>query len=371
MPKGRARRVGGAPAASTDTEYDFEYEITMPNEDNGFDNTGTKLPSYDENAAFAKSVTAKIEEVVANGEVAELIQNATLLANMTGVNTTTTEVAVSSEGAGVNFVGLPTGNGEAIELLVSTSGSVYHDVDYNAVNNGGDHPVAGAVVHLRESGSGAIAGSSTTDESGRWTVAMLKPDTVYTASLVMPAPVAPIDGGYFWKHPNIDTPVEFVAPSRASGVVELSCEQWTTAAGYVGEGSDAESSHSGLLNVSLDITSRGYSSRTATDADGKWVATVPVGAWSVAVDKTTLPFPQPYNGAAVVGNDVYSNKGGGAAGAGAIIVAVFPRFGIVGGELLEEFRELAASGNVTVTRTVPLAGASVVVTDSAGRECCN
>ena len=368
--KGRARRGNVDAAATADsasTEYDFEYEVTMPNEDNGFDNNGTKLPSYTENLEFAKSVTAEIEQVVANGEVVELINNATRLANITEINITTTEVAVSSEDAGVKFVGLPTGDGGAIALLTSTSGSVYHDVDFNAVNNDGDRPVEGAVVNIRKSGSDTIIGSSKSDESGRWTVAMLQPDTAYTASVVMPVVVASVDGTYFWKHPHSGSPVEFASSVSSEVIVDLACEQWTAAAGYVGEGSNADSNHVGIFNVSLDVTSRGYSGRSITGLDGKWVANVPFGgAWSVAVDKTTLPFPQPYNGAAVVGNDRYSSKGSGTAGAG--LVVVFPRYGIVGGELREEFRELNAFGNETITRVNPLAGASVLVTDSTGRK---
>lgn len=373
-----------AAAKGAATEYDFEYEITMPNEDNGFDDDGNKLKSYDENAAFAESVTAEIEEMVGSNELAELLANASSVANVTDVVVSTTQIRVSSASAGIEFAGVPSADGAGIVLKTYATGVVYEDSDMNGVysdnDDSADAAITGATIQIREvgvEGGDVFMETIQTDDVGGWSLLAFNAGSVYEASVVLESIVD--DGGtrrnrkandgsvFFWKCPS----VKFLASSSEVELVSLGCEQWTTIAGYIGTATNASSEQEGIADVVVYLTGRGVDGSATTGIDGKWSSDVPAGgAWSVEVDVSTLPFPQPYAGEAVVGSAVVSSDEAladdvhrGASG----IVAVFPPFGMVGGLLTEEFSERDGDG-VGVTQTSPLQGAYVVVTDGTGKE---
>ena len=288
------------------SEYEIQYELTPPNEGSAYDETGATTAAYAENLQFAQTSVQKLKDATLNGQVATI-------ANEYGGD----DIAEVGVVASFSIDSPSTGDKLKAELSddgslttrITVSGSVFEDVNGNGVfDNNIDGELANVSVTVTNSSGTAIATTST-DAEGAWSVPGLAQATYFVGlnTSDLPAPSA-----YYWKSIGDAIPFQANGDDSGSDASPLKSvhrfQKWGAVSGRVVEGVGAGGAEPGpgLEEVRVTVSDATGTPRAAeTDSNGDWTVDTPAGRVTIAVDKRTLPFPQPYIGQATSNNDPY------------------------------------------------------------------
>ena len=360
--KYRRRRGGNETAAitnGTDADTDtnssaplqFNFEVENVNKaENMTGSDGERTPAYFENVKFADTLVATMQNLTLSGDLTRLISNVTLNSTNVSITPTTEGVVVESRIA-ESFAATATTEGTFVEVS-GVSGSMLLDTDGDGVATPTDLSLAGVNVTVAANGTNFTATSST-DGSWAFEALPLGEYSMMIDEATLPSRAAP----YYWTLVSgLGTNPSNLAVSKGSSreKVRHLYQTWVILQGVVvDDGFDT-----GLGGVDVVITDDlgvGYS--TTTVGNGTWQIDVPAGKKLIVnVDERTLPFPQPYTGTALSGDEITIDTT--SAGSFGKIVSRYVRYNAATGAVVEIIER---------NKTKGLYNVPVQVTDAYGK----